>query len=413
MTQSAKISTRILLTVFIVLAVIEYTFAEGEFVWQPVASMNTPRMSHAAVVFEDRIYVFGGRSLRPNQVLASIEVYNPDDDEWQVVDPLPRPLCCMTAIVDNSVIYLFGGMTDRNESVDWVLRYDPRNQTARTVNHLPRPLHSMSAINRNHFVFLMGGIDQRRLYLREGSIYNITRDEFSQAPQFNSPRALFGMVDLRTIWAVGGLAPGGPVISVESLRDDQWNNVSRMPEPRGDIGVCNFADSLIIVAGGINWEEMVSNRVDGYLIQQNQWIELPPLTNDRRSFPLVNLRDKVYAIGGVSRPQRQGEHLLDDVEKLVYDGGGFVLPDADQPENMKLSFVWPNPTNGTVHIRLPSPGLTIEIFNLHGNRLAGPTTVSSSVYTWNSAGSPAGTYFYVIEPIFVSPPITGTITVVK
>lgn len=409
-----RIPARFVLIILIAIAALYHPVtAEGEFSWEPVASLNIARSSHATVLFGGRIYVFGGRSMRPNQILSSIEVYDPDEDSWRVIDPLPRPLCCMTAVVDNSAIYLFGGMTDRNELVDWVLRYDPRNETVRTINHLPQPLHSMSAVNRNHSVHLMGGIDQRRNYLREGSIYNINRDTLFQASPLNNPRALFGLVNLRTVWAVGGLAHGGPVVSIEVFADNQWNIIGRMLEPRGSAGITNFSDSMIVVAGGINWEELISDRVDAYLINSNRWIELPPLSNDRSAFSLVNLGNELFAVGGISRPQHQGERVLDDVEKLVYDNGGYVLPEGNLPVELKLSEAWPNPTNGFVNVRIPGSGATIEIYNITGISVAGPFTVTSNVFSWNSVNSPAGTYFYTIIPPCNTPPFSGVITVVK
>ena len=59
--------------------------------------MESPREGLAAVVFEDRIWAIGG--LGQAQYLKSVEVYDPDRDEWTPGPSLATPRYCLAAAV--------------------------------------------------------------------------------------------------------------------------------------------------------------------------------------------------------------------------------------------------------------------------------------------------------------------------
>ena len=45
--------------------------------------LNTPRYNAAAIVLNNRIFIIGGRD--KNGILASVEMYNPQNNQWRYV----------------------------------------------------------------------------------------------------------------------------------------------------------------------------------------------------------------------------------------------------------------------------------------------------------------------------------------
>jgi hypothetical protein len=73
----------------------------------PMASMNLPRARHAAVLLRNGlVVVIGGLSQVPT---ASIEVFDPQMNEWRMVDPLDQPRYDHSVAFDGANIYVLGG----------------------------------------------------------------------------------------------------------------------------------------------------------------------------------------------------------------------------------------------------------------------------------------------------------------
>ena len=65
--------------------------------WSFVSSMNVERKYHAACVLQGKIYVVGGLDAN-NEVVKSIECYDPLTDEWTVVGETKQELCAHALI---------------------------------------------------------------------------------------------------------------------------------------------------------------------------------------------------------------------------------------------------------------------------------------------------------------------------
>src|SRR3989475_11529696 len=66
--------------------------------WTPLAPMPTARQEVAAAALEGRIFVIGGFGANAEAV-ATVEVYDPVTDRWEVRMPLPAPTHHLAAAV--------------------------------------------------------------------------------------------------------------------------------------------------------------------------------------------------------------------------------------------------------------------------------------------------------------------------
>ena len=71
-----------------------------------------------------KIFVCGGSNI-DSLAISSAEMYDPDNNTWTQVAPMPTPRAGMTcAVVDNKV-YVTGGIDAKCEEVNLVDIYDP------------------------------------------------------------------------------------------------------------------------------------------------------------------------------------------------------------------------------------------------------------------------------------------------
>src|SRR2546425_4912911 len=80
--------------------------------WTPLAPMPTARQEVAAAALEGRIFVIGGFGANAEAV-ATVEVYDPVTDRWEVRMPLPAPTHHLAAAVTGGRLFVAGGDSGR------------------------------------------------------------------------------------------------------------------------------------------------------------------------------------------------------------------------------------------------------------------------------------------------------------
>lgn len=130
--------------------------------WSSGTSMHGERASHASCVFNEKIYVFGGRYIdldretgySKHPSLSSVEMYDPDTEEWIAKAAMPEPNMNMACVTFKDNIYLFGG--ESNSNGYWI--YDPVMDMWSDGGLLNTPRKSgMAAAVVNDEIFLLGG----------------------------------------------------------------------------------------------------------------------------------------------------------------------------------------------------------------------------------------------------------------
>jgi N-acetylneuraminic acid mutarotase len=81
--------------------------------WTSKSSMPTPRHHAGSAVVDDKVFVIGGRilDLAPNVNININERYDPKEDKWITLEPMPsnRSGISATSINNTTTIYIFGG----------------------------------------------------------------------------------------------------------------------------------------------------------------------------------------------------------------------------------------------------------------------------------------------------------------
>ncbi len=231
--------------------------------WTVQTPSNTRRDSGTAVLYEDKIYTFGGYA-GGNNALRSWEVYSVDTDTWEypygkwmlnnrahlasaVLDnmiyliggyttrddgsnldmvtvfdpaagkftaeePLPMAVAFPGAAAAEGKIYVAGGLDNSDNPLNLILSFDPdqeegsRWQTEAAVLSMARFAHGTIAVNGK--IYVMGGLNtwaDEEVYTSTGEIFNPATGSVIPMASMPIPLARFGTAtDGRYIYVVGG-----------------------------------------------------------------------------------------------------------------------------------------------------------------------------------------------------------------
>ena len=112
--------------------------------------MRVKRSHHASVVLDGKIYTMGGYAEDDDdgdEVLDTVEVYDPQVDSWQFVASMPHGLYWHAAAAIDGKIYVTGGC---GSPLDSVFVYDPQANAW-------TQLASMSTARRSHVSAVVDG----------------------------------------------------------------------------------------------------------------------------------------------------------------------------------------------------------------------------------------------------------------
>lgn len=122
--------------------------------WVVLPDKPSP-VSHAqAAALDGKIYVPGGRG-SDGEPLDRVEVYDIEKQQWYTTLSLPRPLSDYALTAFEGRLYLFGGW-DGEQASDVVLRYAPDQEQWQVVGRLARPLVGGDAVVTDAGIFLGG-----------------------------------------------------------------------------------------------------------------------------------------------------------------------------------------------------------------------------------------------------------------
>ncbi len=232
--------------------------------WVELPQMNVGRESAMAMPLDDgRLLVFGGGNGVVGGVdggfeLQSAEVYDPEQNEWVLIDPIAQAEISWEGFVklaDGSVLLTGGDFARPNR---FVQLFDPSADSWELLTELPGPTGGGAAVllPDGNVLVAGGGL---RCCLRESLVFDIDSAKWKQGPEMQVERG--GHVGLNLpdgrILFLFGLNPdfpfdppyrGGEVFDPLS---DEWELVPDFP---GVFNIVNQAvvlqDGRVLMAGG-------------------------------------------------------------------------------------------------------------------------------------------------------------------
>jgi N-acetylneuraminic acid mutarotase len=171
--------------------------------WTTLKPLPQPRSGYSLAAVEGKLYLFGGWDGATYR--SEVWQYNPDRDEWSERSPMPTPRAYAGAAVVEGQIYVIGG-----ENTDGALtvneRYTPAaegGQPWATQQPLLAPRSHMAVVVSNNRIFVVGGTATNDQLL----VYNTTWQ--IQAIPLAALRDLRAQVIRDRLYIVGGQGAEG------------------------------------------------------------------------------------------------------------------------------------------------------------------------------------------------------------
>jgi hypothetical protein len=183
--------------------------------WTTLTQKPTPVFNAVAVVYESKIYLFGGYN--NGDYYRVVERYDPMADTWSYITDIPRKVAYFAIAVSGSKAYMFGGTnTESWGTYHDVISYDFETGLWNTsgLTHLPRDedFHTNSAAPViDGKVYVIGGqkldVDSRWNFstIYGSDIYNPVTNKLGKGPLLPVPRIDYAIVAIgQKIYVLGG-----------------------------------------------------------------------------------------------------------------------------------------------------------------------------------------------------------------
>jgi subtilisin family serine protease len=130
--------------------------------WTEKTPSETKRDSGTAILFDNKIYTFGGYA-GGNNALRSWEIYSLDTDTWEYPygDWMRNNRAHLASVVLDNMIYLIGGYTTRDDgsNLDMVTVFDPATRIFTAEEGLPTAVAFPGAAVVDGKIYVTGGLD--------------------------------------------------------------------------------------------------------------------------------------------------------------------------------------------------------------------------------------------------------------
>lgn len=212
--------------------------------WTRCADMNQDRHRYCATFVNDAsMYVLGGMS-GEQEILDSVEKYDLETNTWKVVGRLKYPTCLAACAVFNESIYVFGGRRNlAKASLRYVQVFDTVSGVCEELpQRLPHAMQMLRAVTWNGLVIITGK--------EECVTFDLQQKTFQTRNQFKSGVNQFGLVlENDRVYLVGGHTrkrdadgrvsrPASDEVKsvavsdiINNVNPANWTHHARLPQP--------------------------------------------------------------------------------------------------------------------------------------------------------------------------------------
>ncbi|MDF9412935.1 galactose oxidase [Brevibacillus laterosporus] len=138
-----------------------YSFAAEEMEWIKKAPMPTARYYVGGVVYENKIYVYGGTP--GGGYLDTLEMYDPEKNEWQTLPSSSLARNGVAFVENQGKFYAIGGST-MSGPTNIVEVFDPVSNQWTSAQSMPTPLRYIKGVSLDNNIYIFGGQDQNFNY---------------------------------------------------------------------------------------------------------------------------------------------------------------------------------------------------------------------------------------------------------
>ncbi|XP_021364276.1 kelch-like protein 10 [Mizuhopecten yessoensis] len=209
--------------------------------WDVVAPMHKNRCYVSAVHLGDHIYAMGGFDGRDR--LGSAEFYLPSRNQWTMIAPMHHRRSDAKATTLNEKIYIFGGFNG-DTCLNSGEYYTPSTDQWTLIEHMRMRRTGFGVAMMDGYIYCMGGLGGiSRLCC--GERYNPATNTWHAIPDMFYMRSHFGFEVIDDmLFAFGGFDGISSIAGVEyfDVKTQEWYDTSDLPRSLEAFGTCVVKD---------------------------------------------------------------------------------------------------------------------------------------------------------------------------
>ncbi len=314
--------------------------------WQSVTtsdgSSSTARHEAAAVNVDGKLYLLGGRQMRP------VEVYDPATRRWRNLGNPPVELHHFQPVAVGQKIYALAAFTccyPNEPSVAEIYVFDTVTEQWSTEGSMPvaRRRGAAAAVYRDGKIYVLGGNTQGH---NGGAVdwfdsFDPVTGNWQVLPDAPHARDHFAaaVVDGRLV-AAGGRATTQPnpftntiaATDVYRFSTNAWSTGASIPTSRAGTVATAAGDEVLVAGGESNAQNTAFKTTEAYNVKTDQWRSLQSLMTARHSGGAATIGSTWHLVGGSVTKGGGGEtdshETLDLGVAIDQDGDG--LSDTEE-----------------------------------------------------------------------------------
>jgi N-acetylneuraminic acid mutarotase len=277
--------------------------------------MAVPRWEAGSVVFEDRLFVFGGYKM-PTKACKRADVFDPKDNSWRQLTDLPSAVTHMNLVLDGRSIWFAGGFKDgyKGYAISEVWRYDIGKNTFVEGPALPEPRASGGLAIVGRKLHFFGGLTKDRdTCSAKHWVLNLSELErgsagWQAAKPMSKGRCHFGTVPLNgKIYLIGGMYHHDsrqidlPLVDIYDPAADSWSKGADLPtgHTHAEASTLVHNDRIYILGGmaQVGERRWIDNKITA-LTPEGKWEQVGELPRPLSAAAAGIIAGKLYLAGG-------------------------------------------------------------------------------------------------------------------
>lgn len=258
-----------------------YVFDPAAHTWTTRAPYPGTARDHIGIAASTGfVYLVGGITAWPGPAVTTVQRYDPTNDTWADVAPLPLPRGAAGVAVMNRKIYVAGGLRD-GAAVNDFTAYDPVTNTWETLPAMPTARDHLVAVALNGKVYAIGGRPGSNAAcgpLTTVEVYNPATNTWSPGAPMITARGghAAGTLNGRVqVFGGEGGAGCGIIASAEEYDpvSNTWSSLPSMPTPRHGTGGATIGNSIYLPGGATSTGDAPTNVHERFVQSRSAFVE--------------------------------------------------------------------------------------------------------------------------------------------
>ena len=226
-------------------------FVPSEEKWYLLEDMISGRTCHAVSSCQGFVYSLDG--LVSGCITSEVERFDPTDNSWVRIAPLPIMLLSSSVTSLNGILYVCGGIADFRKTRKFskkVFAHNPMTNSWQECAPMIHGREGLCTVAADQHIYAIGGRDKYYEPTDTVQRFDPKSDEWMLVSSMTLTRKLFcGASFKNKIFVFGGNSGSKTSAEMYDIREDQWQMIENMQVPRSQAGAVVIEGVIYIIGG--------------------------------------------------------------------------------------------------------------------------------------------------------------------